>query len=143
MSIFIFFALEYIILFFFLMIRRPPRSTRTDTLFPYTTLFRSVEQLLEALDVIDGHGHPRVADEAQRLDPAVRSTQRQAKALPAVRGKGDAPVGQRQVRRAGDLDKAVGARDLSRLDVAARRSEERRVGKESGSTGRSRGAAGP
>src|SRR3546814_12223795 len=26
------------------MIRRPPRSTRTDTLFPYTTLFRSVEQ---------------------------------------------------------------------------------------------------
>src|SRR3546814_16367665 len=27
--------------FFFLMNRRPPRSTRTDTLFPYTTLFRS------------------------------------------------------------------------------------------------------
>src|SRR3546814_12480069 len=27
---------------FFLMIRRPPRSTRTDTLFPYTTLFRSI-----------------------------------------------------------------------------------------------------
>src|SRR3546814_4663630 len=33
----------YLVLFcfFFLMIRRPPRSTRTDTLFPYTTLFRS------------------------------------------------------------------------------------------------------
>src|SRR3546814_20637727 len=31
-----------IILFFFLMIRRPPRSTRTDTLFPYTTFFRSL-----------------------------------------------------------------------------------------------------
>src|SRR3546814_14905405 len=30
-------------LFFFVMIRRPPRSTRTDTLFPYTTLFRSPE----------------------------------------------------------------------------------------------------
>src|SRR3546814_8572063 len=30
--------------FFFLMIRRPPRSTRTDTLFPYTTLFRSVQR---------------------------------------------------------------------------------------------------
>src|SRR3546814_19662828 len=30
-----------ILLFFCLMIRRPPRSTRTDTLFPYTTLFRS------------------------------------------------------------------------------------------------------
>src|SRR3546814_18646543 len=31
--------------FFFLMIRRPPRSTRTDTLFPYTTLFRSVANM--------------------------------------------------------------------------------------------------
>src|SRR3546814_10571789 len=30
--------------FFFLMIRRPPRSTRTDTLFPYTTLFRSKQR---------------------------------------------------------------------------------------------------
>src|SRR3546814_1940667 len=29
--------------FFFLMIRRPPISTRTDTLFPYTTLFRSAD----------------------------------------------------------------------------------------------------
>src|SRR3546814_7549701 len=29
---------------FFLIIRRPPRSTRTDTLFPYTTLFRSKQQ---------------------------------------------------------------------------------------------------
>src|SRR3546814_15901488 len=29
------------VVFFFLMIRRPPRSTHTDTLFPYTTLFRS------------------------------------------------------------------------------------------------------
>src|SRR3546814_15131527 len=32
---------DYSVFFFFLMIRRPPRSTRTDTLFPYTTLFRS------------------------------------------------------------------------------------------------------
>src|SRR3546814_11090988 len=32
---------SYLIMCFFLMIRRPPRSTRTDTLFPYTTLFRS------------------------------------------------------------------------------------------------------
>src|SRR3546814_13079239 len=33
-------------MFFFLMIRRPPRSTRTDTLFPYTTLFRSERSLM-------------------------------------------------------------------------------------------------
>src|SRR3546814_11405974 len=32
---------SFVVFFFFLMIRRPPRSTRTDTLFPYTTLFRS------------------------------------------------------------------------------------------------------
>src|SRR3546814_10500894 len=32
-----------VICFFFLMVRRPPGSTRTDTLFPYTTLFRSIE----------------------------------------------------------------------------------------------------
>src|SRR3546814_15922653 len=32
---------ELVVEFFFLMLRRPPRSTRTDTLFPYTTLFRS------------------------------------------------------------------------------------------------------
>src|SRR3546814_9804145 len=31
-----------VFLLFFLMIRRPPRATRTDTLFPYTTLFRSI-----------------------------------------------------------------------------------------------------
>src|SRR3546814_7265629 len=31
------------LLYFFLMIRRPPRSTRTDTLFPYTTRFRSAD----------------------------------------------------------------------------------------------------
>src|SRR3546814_1724198 len=30
------------------MIRRPPRSTRTDTLFPYTTLFRSIEVITDA-----------------------------------------------------------------------------------------------
>src|SRR3546814_17488497 len=32
-------------IFFFLIIRRPPRSTLTDTLFPYTTLFRSLEDI--------------------------------------------------------------------------------------------------
>src|SRR3546814_3298409 len=39
--------------FFFLMIRRPPRSTRTDTLFPYTTLFRSARQRDRARRIVD------------------------------------------------------------------------------------------
>src|SRR3546814_13689290 len=38
------------------MIRRPPRSTRTDTLFPYTTLFRSVPDLLKG----DGRGRGKL-----------------------------------------------------------------------------------
>src|SRR3546814_14543062 len=37
---------------FFLMIRRPPRPTRTDTLFPYTTLFRSVEAQVRPYRII-------------------------------------------------------------------------------------------
>src|SRR3546814_10361830 len=37
-------------IFFFLMIRRPPRSTRTDTLFPYTTLFRSDDGRIRTAD---------------------------------------------------------------------------------------------
>src|SRR3546814_6734092 len=40
---------------FFLMLRRPPRSTRTDPLFPYTTLFRSTVQPGGA----SGHGRRR------------------------------------------------------------------------------------
>src|SRR3546814_1392962 len=41
LCIFLYYDLFLVIVVFFLMIRRPPRSTRTDTLFPYTTLFRS------------------------------------------------------------------------------------------------------
>src|SRR3546814_8202865 len=37
---------------FFLMIRRPPRSTRTDTLFPYTTLFRSLVPGIQYYDAV-------------------------------------------------------------------------------------------
>src|SRR3546814_20172338 len=60
--------------FFYLMIRRPPRSTRTDTLFPYTTLFRSAivigtatsdagaNAIGERLSASGGHG--RVLDVA-------------------------------------------------------------------------------
>src|SRR3546814_7621255 len=42
--------------FLFFMNRRPPRSTRTDTLFPYTTLFRShMEAANRYLDIIDNN----------------------------------------------------------------------------------------
>src|SRR3546814_15504082 len=41
---------------FFLMIRRPPRSTRTDTLFPYTTLFRSLRALKSECPILSRKG---------------------------------------------------------------------------------------
>src|SRR3546814_14806775 len=44
--LFIVMCFIFVCLFFFLMRRRPPRSTRTDTLLPYTTLFRSENLLL-------------------------------------------------------------------------------------------------
>src|SRR3546814_5496994 len=56
------------------MIRRPPRSTRTDTLFPYTTLFRSIGELtpLQQVAALDRHRDllgDVVAD--RRVEPAI------------------------------------------------------------------------
>src|SRR3546814_3236094 len=50
-------------LFFFLRIRRPPRTTRTDTLFPYTTLFRSCPLRGEA---VVGRNHSQPARRTAR-----------------------------------------------------------------------------
>src|SRR3546814_20477028 len=103
------------------MIRRPPRSTRTDTLFPYTTLFRSsgAPSLLVAeaelhpdLEVADGIVDDVAADFGH-LEP-LEVPQR-------LRGGADG-VADRVVERVG----------------RGARSEERRVGKECVSTCRSR-----
>src|SRR3546814_15672217 len=51
--------------FCFLMIRRPPRSTRTDTLFPYTTLFRSLPRHPDP--ALDREGHPLAGGRALML----------------------------------------------------------------------------
>src|SRR3546814_4812816 len=48
-----------LLLFLFLMIRRPPRSTRTVTLFPYTTLFRSCAAAPRPRSAAAGRGHVR------------------------------------------------------------------------------------
>src|SRR3546814_11383628 len=55
MFLFMFCLLILIVMFivFFLMIRRPPRSTRTDTLFPYTTLFRSLHAAVVELVALE------------------------------------------------------------------------------------------
>src|SRR3546814_4019146 len=74
--------LIYFLVFLFLMIRRPPRSTRTYTLFPYTTLFRSVpprsvfgtqHQFLPVGDMGEARPDLRsVDDQFVALDPPAR-----------------------------------------------------------------------
>src|SRR3546814_12944333 len=68
---------------FFLMIRRPPRSTRTDTLFPYTTLFRSVDR-----NAIGMHHRRRVAWQDHAASAPIRPVLDQ---LGFTRDRGAAP----------------------------------------------------
>src|SRR3546814_18578994 len=95
------------------MIRRPPRSTRTDTLFPYTTLFRSQhrrpEQAVEVDDVL--------ADEVVQLGLAAgRKVLEEVRAVAFAQRLEAAQVADRRVtpdvkvlaRVAGDLDADVG-----------------------------------
>src|SRR3546814_13955472 len=77
----------YFMVIFFLMIRRPPRSTRTDTLFPYTTLFRSDEGVAGAER--DGAGR-----HVNRLHG------RAAEAVDGGAGDRDRQVGQEEIGRA-------------------------------------------
>src|SRR3546814_5010092 len=51
------------------MIRRPPRSTRTDTLFPYTTLFRSLPEVAPRRLAAADRERPVAAEERTALDP--------------------------------------------------------------------------
>src|SRR3546814_16554251 len=62
--------------FFFLNIRRPPRSTRTDTLFPYTTLFRSYSEKLTLVRIETAELYQKdiVEDENLRYDLALAKT---------------------------------------------------------------------
>src|SRR3546814_19723828 len=83
------------LLFYFLMIRRPPRSTRTDTLLPYTTLFRS--------DAAAG---------VARLDDVVEITARcrhegVGELLPVLLGASLDLRGVAQVAAEDDLDRAL------------------------------------
>src|SRR3546814_4882910 len=73
------------------MIRRPPRSTRTDTLFPYTTLFRS----LQAAQVVAGAADGRLGQHAGGLLEGGRGDER----LGGERGLGDAQQHRVEPRR--------------------------------------------
>src|SRR3546814_10953801 len=110
-------------IFFFLMIRRPPRSTRTDTLFPYTTLFRSDAHRRDA-----GQRHGGYVRRQQRVVDPRRETGRFRCSVGMVGLAVLEALGQ-------DLRDRFSARRLWLLS-----SEERSGGKESVSTCRSRGS---
>src|SRR3546814_10964166 len=100
------------------MIRRPPRSTRTDTLFPYTTLFRSEAAATQRAKVASGTS-------VQLAQPASPAAAADASALDRIEVTGSRI----------DAFDAVPAVDQPLED---QRSEERRVGKEGVSTCRCR-----
>src|SRR3546814_13400809 len=110
------------------MIRRPPRSTRTDTLFPYTTLFRSLFKLITGAEKPDS-GEIRVGETVK---------------LGYVDQSRDALDPNKNV-----WEEVSGGNErfyFGKNEVATRayvRSEERRVGKECVSTCRSRWSPSP
>src|SRR3546814_5453602 len=69
------------------MIRRPPRSTRTDTLFPYTTLFRSPEQRF-----VEVTGPVTITSENFRFVETFNGLEVIPKAGTVIAYDGDAPV---------------------------------------------------
>src|SRR3546814_12671826 len=103
-------------LFFVLMIRRPPRSTRTDTLFPYTTLFRSPTGCKFP---VDGYGErDKIFDDS--------------------RGRYDCGRGRSTCGGGGGRARQERHAFWGALHDRGARSEERRVGKECVSTCRYR-----
>src|SRR3546814_10675429 len=67
----------FLFFLFFLMIRRPPRSTRTDTLFPYTTLFRSAADAAGGLLAVEAEpALEALVAVRQRRAPHVREVRR-------------------------------------------------------------------
>src|SRR3546814_11097708 len=107
---------------FCLMIRRPPRPTRTDTRLPYTTLFRS-----KPSDEAAGGPAPRTRGGGGMVDDLTR-TAASLKLDANQQAAFDAAV------------ETIRQRQAARQAAPQQRSEERRVGKECGSTCRSRGS---
>src|SRR3546814_17021703 len=121
----------WLFLFFFLMIRRPPISTRTDTLFPYTTLFRSwTPKILKVLESTRTPATFFVIGENALEHPGL---------LQRIVADGD-EIGNHTYDHP---NLATWSEEPTRLQLNAtqrlvQRSEERRVGKECVSTCRSR-----
>src|SRR3546814_6917754 len=100
------------------MIRRPPISTRTETLFPYTTLFRSRQQKRDD-DAGDGETDENRHDLQRLHRPALRTVPgASARALPPAGRRRGLFTRRRRVRRNGDRiagGKGPGERLVERL----------------------------
>src|SRR3546814_16656663 len=108
------------------MIRRPPRSTRTDTLFPYTTLFRSAA----APDRVSAKRTLNISAPLNRRETGLLRADRY-RSLMMWYHSGSRCATWTTVRGTRAAHSWIHERDIAR-------SEERRVGKECGRTGRSR-----
>src|SRR3546814_20892488 len=119
-------------LFFFLMIRRPPRSTRTDTLFPYTTLFRSRCHYHHSFDSDRGPVRPGrwLRNRALRALCACMSGGGRADLRSSAAARFHQKLFLLVARQRPQFSDVVAICDAS----CAGRSEERRVGKECVST---------
>src|SRR3546814_20923178 len=111
------------------MIRRPPRSTRTDTLFPYTTLFRSHQPV--AIELIREY----LLALRNRCGMVERN---EAKSAPR-RGRTFDDKGREAVVEAVGVSHNIPGWGF----IKGERSEQRRVGKESVRRGRTQGATDP
>src|SRR3546814_615117 len=91
-----------LVCFFFLMIRRPPRSTRTDTLFPYTTLFRSIVGNTDVAPQL--HDVPQCTDEAKSHPADQRSKQNAPAYCPIATERRSHPDGGKRRTKADQHD---------------------------------------
>src|SRR3546814_12039462 len=110
------------------MIRRPPRSTRTGTLFPYTTLFRSNHRARAKANVAHHY------DLSGALYALFLDRDRQYSCAYFPDADNEAGISLEQAQE----DKKAHIAAKLHLKPGMKRSEERRVGKECVSTGRSR-----
>src|SRR3546814_13164081 len=122
------------------MIGRPQRTTRTDTLFPYTTLFRSVrspEPMLSPSWSPDGRKLAYVSFEKGNSSIYIQDiTTGSRELISSFRGINSSPAFSPDGRRLALTLSRSGTPDIYLMDLG--RSEERRVWKECVSTGRSR-----
>src|SRR3546814_6856928 len=100
------------------MIRRPPRSTRTDTLFPYTTLFRSVQPAARGNSrARDASRHQVAGGLARDHETVARSQARRRGSCGAETGMGQ-PSGRARLRRQRSEEHTSELQSLMRISYA-------------------------